>query len=105
PRVKEKRRLGPLQVQPIQKTVYQGGLARSHLTGEGDEALARLDAVHQSGQRFLNLLGQKQIARIRVYIERIFLQPKEALVHDLWASPFLPVSAKRTAARASSLPR
>ena len=81
--VEQKCRLGTSQVQPVQQPIYQGCFPGSHFTGQRDESFARLYSVHQSRQRFLDLFRQKQKPRVRIDIERIFFQPKEAFVHDL----------------------
>jgi hypothetical protein len=70
-------------MQPVNKTVYERSFPRAHFTGKRDEAFAVLDAIHQPAQRFFDLFGKKEIARIRIYVEWIFFQPEEALIHGL----------------------
>src|SRR5216684_5509502 len=69
-------------MQPVQQPVDQSSLAGAYFSSERDESLARLYAVHQTGERFLDLLGQKQKPRIRIDVKRIFLQSEKALVHS-----------------------
>ncbi len=83
PGIEQKRGFRSPQVQPVQQPVHQRGLPGPDLSGQRDESLAGLYSVHQPGQRFLYLFRQKQIPRIRVNVERVFFQPKEAFVHDL----------------------
>jgi len=72
PGVKEERGASPAVMEPIEKTVDQSGLARADLAREGDKAFASLNAVHQAGQCFLNLLREKEEAWIRINVERVF---------------------------------
>ena len=59
-------------MQPIQQPVQQRGFSSSHFARKQNEALTVLNAVGQTRQRFLNLFRQKQIARVRVDVERAF---------------------------------
>jgi hypothetical protein len=59
-------------MQPVQKAVYQRGFPCAHFAGKRDEAFAIVHAIHQPTQRFFDLLGQEEIARIRVGVEGIF---------------------------------
>jgi hypothetical protein len=71
-RIEDKRRLDALAVQPIEQPVEQRRLAGAHFARQQNEPFTVLYAVRQTSQRFLNLLGQEQIARIRIDVERAF---------------------------------
>jgi hypothetical protein len=70
--IEYERRLDALAVQPVQQPVQKRGLPGADFASQQNEALAILDAVRQTRQRFLNLFRQEQIARVRVDIERAF---------------------------------
>src|SRR5229473_4820481 len=72
-------------MQPVDKTVYECSFSRADFTGERDESFAILDAIHQPAQRFFDLFGMKEVARIWIDIERIFFKPEKGLVHVLLA--------------------
>jgi hypothetical protein len=57
-------------MEPIEKAVDEGGLASAHFPRERDETLTSLDAVHQTGQGFLDLPREEQEARVGVNVER-----------------------------------
>jgi hypothetical protein len=80
--VEEEGRTRVAVVEPVQKTVDQGSFAGTHFTGERDKSFAGLNAVHQTGQGFLDLLRKIKEAWIGVDIKRIFFQPVEAFVHS-----------------------
>ena len=89
PRIEQKCSARTLIVEPIQQPIDERGLARTDFTSQRDEAFAGLDAVHKASQGLLDLLGQIEIAGIRVNVERIFLEFEEALVHEYrpWLEP------------------
>ena len=68
-------------VQPLEQLVDQRGFSGSHLAGQQDEALAGLNSVGQAGQRFLRVMRQEKIARVRIDVERIFFESEELLIH------------------------
>src|SRR5271163_1374733 len=70
-------------MQPIQQPIQQRSLSGAHFTREQDKTLAILDSIRQASKRFLNLLRQIEIARVRVDVERALAKSKEFLVHDL----------------------
>jgi hypothetical protein len=70
-------------VQPVQQAIDERGFAGTHFPGKRDKAFARLNAIHQTRQRFLDLLRKEQKPGIRVDVERVFFQSEEALIHDL----------------------
>src|SRR5208283_5649860 len=53
------------------------------LAGEQHEALAALDAIGQAGQRLFRMPREKQVARVRIHIERVGTQSKKLFVHRL----------------------
>src|SRR5216683_333345 len=71
----------PTVMQPVEQTIDQCGLAGADFAGKSDEAFAGLNAVHQAGQGFLDLLGEKEKARIGVDVERVFFKTVKAFVH------------------------
>ena len=68
-------------MEPIEEAVNESGFAGADFTGEGDKALAGLDAIHQTRKGFLDLVRQVKIARIRIDVERIFFEFEEPFVH------------------------
>src|SRR6266403_1168235 len=81
PRIENKRRLCPLRIQPIQKTVDERRLACSNFARKGQYPLPGLDAIHQTRQSLFDLLRDKHVTGIWTYVERVFLQAEEAFVH------------------------
>jgi hypothetical protein len=71
-RIEDKRRLDALTVQPVEQPVEQRRLAGAHFARQQNEPFTVLYSVREAGQRFLNLLCQEQIARIRIDVERAF---------------------------------
>ena len=71
PRIEDERGGHLLQTQPFQQFVDERGLTRAHLAGQQHEPLAALDAVGETGQRFLGVPCQKKVTRVRVDVERI----------------------------------
>ena len=76
-------------MQPVHKAVYERSFPRTDFTDERDEAFAVLDAIHQPAQRFFDLFGKKEVARIWIDVERILFQTEKALVHDRLNSRYL----------------
>src|SRR5262249_21659237 len=76
-----------LLTEPVEEFIEQSGLAGSYFAGEQNEALAGFDAVGQAGQRFLRMLRQKEIARVRVDVEGVLFQSEEVLIHERVPSP------------------
>ncbi len=68
-------------MEPVQKTVDQRGLAGTHFTGQRNKSFAGLNAIHQPGESFLDLLRHVKKTRIGVHIKRVFFQTVEAFVH------------------------
>ena len=58
-------------MQPLQESVDKGRLAGAHFARKRDEALARLNTVHQSSKRLLNVFREEKEPGIRVDIERV----------------------------------
>jgi len=80
-------------MQPLDEPVYESGFPRADFTDERDKALAVVNAIHQPAQRFFNLFGKKEVARIWIYIERIVFQPEVAFVHSVCTFPACRYSA------------
>jgi len=70
-------------MEPVEKTVDQSGFPGADFPGERDEALAGLDAVHQTRQGLLDLRRQEQKARIGIDIEWALFEAEKALIHNL----------------------
>ncbi len=68
-------------MKPIKEAIDKRGFAGADFAGEGDKALAGLNAIHQSRQGFLDLFRQIEKARIGIDVERIFFELEEAFVH------------------------
>src|SRR5580704_11339700 len=74
-------------MQPFDEAVYECRFPRADFTNEGDKTLAVLNAIHQPAQRFFNLFGKKEVARIWIYIEWIVFQSEVAFVHGICTFP------------------
>ena len=59
------------------KPVYKRGFSGADFTDEGNKTLAALNPVHQPAQRFFDLFGMKEVARVWIDIEWIVFEPKE----------------------------
>lgn len=74
-------------MQPLDKPVYECRFSRADFTDERDKTFTVLNAIHQPAQRFFNLPGKKEVARIWIYVERIVFQPEVAFVHGVSSLP------------------
>src|ERR1700730_8581014 len=70
-------------MQPVEEAVNECSFPRADFTDKRNEAFAILDAIHQPAQRFFDLFGKKEVARIWIDVERILFQPEKALIHIL----------------------
>src|SRR6267378_7353795 len=83
PGVKDESCAHRLLMQPIEHTVDERSFAGSDFATQQNESLASLNSVHQAGQRFFDRFRQKQIARVRVDVERTLFESIKTLVHGL----------------------
>src|SRR5450759_1455964 len=80
-RIEHKGGENALLVQPFEQLVDQRGLAGSDFASQEDEALAGLNPVRQASQRFLCVLRQEKIARVRIDVKRILFESEELFIH------------------------
>ena len=72
-----------LQAQPLHQFIDQRRFAGADLAGKQHEAFAALYAIGKAGQRLFGVPREKQVARVRIDVERVGPKSKKFFVHNL----------------------
>ncbi len=81
PRIQYDRDVGVMR-NPRQQGAHHGGFTRADFPGQLNEAPGFVDSIQQMRQSFGVTLAQIEIARVRRDGEGLFIEPKEAQVHE-----------------------